>query len=342
MKVLVTGGAGFIGKNVVNELLILGHDVKVLDSLRSDVHNGKPVEFEHEVEFLHQDLRDEDKTTTALENIDGVIHLAGKVGLGVDIYDIVDYTSSNDLATAILLQSMSKKDVSRITLASSMVVYGEGFARCAIHGKVRPGVRDVETLDKKDFENKCPQCEDILKPLSVVEDDPLNPRNVYASTKLAQENLCASWVRLNRGTASAMRYHNVYGLNMPKDTPYSGVAAIFISSLKNGSVPQVYEDGGQRRDFIHVTDVAKATVKALLKHDVGFRPFNTGTGNIKTIGDMADSLTRAFDGKDPEITYKYRLGDVRHITADSTRLKTELDWEPLMSFDEGMHELAKE
>lgn len=342
MKILVTGGAGFIGQNVVRELLAQNHEVRVLDSLREDVHEGKSVVFDKEVEFLHQDLREVTKTLNALENVDAVIHLAGKVGLGVDIHDIIDYTSSNDLATAILLDAMAQKDIGKITLASSMVVYGEGYEKCPQHGKVIPSIRSLEDLQNKIFEPSCPQCQSQLSPLSSFEDDPLNPHNVYASTKLAQENLCSSWVRLTGGQAAAMRYHNVYGTSMPKDTPYSGVCAIFISSLKNGTSPQTFEDGKQRRDFINVKDVAKATIAATLKDQDGFRAYNTGSGTVRTIGDMANALSDAFNGPRPVITNKFRLGDVRHITADSTRLKNELGFAPSTSFEEGMKELVEE
>ncbi len=342
MKILVTGGAGFIGQNVVNELLIAGHSVRVIDSLRPDVHHGNEVKFSDDVNFIHEDIRNEILLPKVLNGIDHVIHLAGKVGLGVDMYDTVDYTSSNVLATAILLEEMTKQNISNITLASSMVVYGEGYSLCAEHGKVIPTQRNEDDLTKGIFEANCPMCDNELTPISVIEDDPLMPRNVYASTKLAQENLCSSWSRLTNGSVSAMRYHNVYGPKMPKDSMYSGVAAIFISSLLRDQAPKVFEDGCQRRDFIHVSDIAKATVKANLNHKSGFRAFNTGSGTIRTIGNMANELSKAFNGKAPIVTKQYRLGDVRHITADSTRLKTELDWQPEIDFEKGMKGLVDE
>jgi dTDP-L-rhamnose 4-epimerase len=338
VRVLLTGGAGFIGRAVLAELLARGHEVRVLDSLRPDVHRATPAPVP--AELVVADVRDGAALDSALVGIDAVCHLAAKVGLGVDVQDLPDYADSNDRGTAVLLAAMARAGVGRLTLASSMVVYGEGLGLCSEHGPVRPGPRAAEQLANGRFEPPCPSCGRDLGPALVDESAPLDPRNAYAATKLAQEHLAASWARVSGGSVAAMRYHNVYGPGLPRDTPYAGVAAIFLSSLRSGNAPRVFEDGGMRRDFVHVRDVASATVIALEHHDVGVRAFNVGSGTPRTVGELAAELARALAGPDPVITGEYRLGDVRHITADSTRLCAELGWRPMVEFAGGVAELA--
>lgn len=345
MRVLLTGGAGFIGGHVLRILLENGHDVRVLDSLRPDVHRPDV----HQdggwtpplgVEFRIGDVRDPVVVDQALAGMEAVIHLAAKVGLGVAIGDMPDYAASNDLGTAELLTGMARAKVSRLTLASSMVVYGEGLGLCSEHGAVTPALRRPAALEAGHFEPPCPVCGRPLGPLLVTETARLDPRNAYATSKLAQEFYAANWARATGGSVAMMRYHNVYGPGMPKDTPYAGVAAIFTSMLQAGRAPQVFEDGGQRRDFIHVSDVAAATVLACEQHDAGAAAFNVGSGTPRTVGEMAQALSRALAGPEPVVTGQYRLGDVRHITADSSRLRNELGWHPQVDFDSGMAEFA--
>jgi dTDP-L-rhamnose 4-epimerase len=272
--------------------------------------------------------------------VEAVLHLAAKVGLGVDIGDLPDYASSNDAGTAELLAGMARAGVMRLTLASSMVVYGEGMGHCPDHGAVRPGPRIETALAAGRFEPPCPVCGRPLGTSLVDESAPLDPRNAYASSKVAQEYYAANWARITGGTVAALRYHNVYGPGMPRDTPYAGVAAIFTSALRRGEPPKVFEDGRQRRDFVHVRDVAAATVLACEKHTDGVRSFNVGSGTPRTVGQMAEALAYALKGPPPVITGQYRLGDVRHITADSSRLCTDLGWRPKVDFSQGMGELA--
>ena len=341
MKILVTGGAGFIGQNVVHGLVERGHAVRVLDSLRPDVHGANSTwQPPRGVAFQKSDVRDAAAVDMALADMDHVIHLAAKVGLGVDVGDLPDYASSNDAGTAELLAGMARKNIRHLTLASSMVVYGEGEGLCAQHGAVRPAPRLESALAGGAFEPPCPICGQPLKVKLVGEDTAFDPRNGYATSKVAQELYAANWARVTGGSAAAMRYHNVYGPGMPKDTPYAGVAAIFLSSLRRGQAPTVFEDGGQRRDFIHVRDVAAATIAACEQHGEGVRAFNVGSGIPRTVGQMAASLARACEGLQPVITGRYRLGDVRHITADSSRLMDELNWRPSVDFDAGMRELG--
>jgi dTDP-L-rhamnose 4-epimerase len=340
MKTLVTGGAGFIGQHVVRELLSRGHDVRVLDSLRVDVHAGRPWTPPAGVELQVGDVRATTSVDRALAGVDAVLHLAAKVGLGVDVGDLPDYASSNDVGTAELLAAMARAGVSRLTLASSMVVYGEGIGHCAQHGAVSPAPRKQSDLMAGRFEPPCPLCGQPLTTDLVSESAPLDPRNAYASSKVAQEFYCSNWARATGGSVAAMRYHNVYGPGMPRDTPYAGVAAIFISALRRGEAPSVFEDGRQRRDFVHVRDVAAATVLACEKHVSGVRAYNVGSGTPRTVGEMARALAATLKGPDPVVTGQYRLGDVRHITADSARLREELHWHPSVDFAAGMAELA--
>jgi dTDP-L-rhamnose 4-epimerase len=293
-------------------------------------------------ELIVGDVRDAAVVDRTLLGVEAVLHLAAKVGLGVDIGDLPDYASSNDAGTAELLAGMARAGVERLTLASSMVVYGEGYALCPEHGPVRPAPRVETELARGNFEPLCPMCNCPLNTKLVDEETPLDPRNAYASSKVAQEFYASNWARVTGGSVAALRYHNVYGPGMPRDTPYAGVAAVFTSALRRGEAPRVFEDGHQRRDFVHVRDVAAATVLACEKHTIGVRAFNVGSGTPRSVGEMATALARALKGPMPVVTGQYRLGDVRHITADSSRLKEELDWRPNVNFEEGMRELARQ
>ncbi|MFI6463154.1 NAD-dependent epimerase/dehydratase family protein [Streptomyces sp. NPDC050528] len=324
MRVLVTGGAGFIGSHVVEALTARGHEAVVFD-LR-DGH----------------DVRNPQAVASALPDVDAVCHQAAMVGLGTRFGDAADYVSHNDLGTAVLLTAMADAGVRRLVLAGSMVVYGEGAYACEEHGPVRPGPRSVADLDAGRFEPRCPRCGAELAPGLVGEDAQVDPRNVYATTKLAQEHLAAAWARSTGGSAVSLRYHNVYGPRMPRDTPYAGVASFFRSALARGESPRVFEDGGQRRDFVHVRDVAAANVAALESEprEGALTAYNTGSGDPHTVGEMAHALAAAYGGPAPVVTGEYRLGDVRHITADSSRLRAELGWKADVEFTEGMREFA--
>ncbi len=351
MRVLVTGGAGFIGSHVVEALTGAGHEVRVLDALLPCVHPGgiSPLPGDPGFEFVHGDVRDAQAVDDALRGVSAVCHLAAMVGLGVDFNDAPLYAGCNDLGTAVLLAAMARAGLDRLVLASSMVVYGEGRYSCAEHGHVpTPPPRQAADLDAGRFEPRCPRCGEPLAPELVPEDAPLGPRNVYADTKLAQEHLSASWARSTGGQAVALRYHNVYGPGMPRDTPYAGVASFFRSSLEAGQAPRVFEDGAQRRDFVHVRDVAGATVAAL-KAVAGpgvhggqgtLRAYNVGSGTPRTVGQLASALADSCGGPDPVVTGEYRLGDVRHITASSERIWRELGWRACVPFAAGVAEFA--
>ena len=252
MRILVTGGAGFVGSHIADALVARGHEVRIVDALLPAAHDGAPPWLPDGAEVVHADLRDARVAVAAVDGVDAVCHQASMVGLGTDFGDVADYVAHNDLGTAQLLRALAARDFTGpVVLASSMVVYGEGRYACAEHGLVAPGPRAVADLEAGRFDPPCPRCGRALEPQSVPEDAPLDPRNVYAATKLHQEHLLSAFAREHDGIrAVALRYHNVYGPRMPRDTPYAGVASIFRSSLEAGAPPRVFEDGGQLRDFV--------------------------------------------------------------------------------------------
>jgi dTDP-L-rhamnose 4-epimerase len=342
MRLLVTGGAGFIGGHIVAALLDDGHSVRVLDALLPAAWGSSEPELDPRAEFVRGDVRDAQVVRDCLEGVDAVCHQAAMVGLGVDLADLPSYAGVNDFGTAVVLAEMARAGVGRLVLASSMVVYGEGRWRCARHGDVRPGPRSVSDLEAGRFEPRCPVCGDGLGWAAVDESAPLDPRSVYAATKVAQENLATAWQRGTGGSVVALRYHNVYGPRMPKDTPYSGVAAIFRSALERGDAPRVFEDGGQMRDFVHVTDVARANVTALGRSEPGTVVANVCSGQPHSIGDMARALAAAYGGPDPVVTGEFRLGDVRHVVASATHAAEVLGFQASVGFDAGVSAFANE
>ncbi|MFA1538373.1 NAD-dependent epimerase/dehydratase family protein [Actinomadura monticuli] len=339
MHVLVTGGAGFIGSRVAAALLAAGHRVRVVDALLPELHFGPP-RLPDGVEFVHADLRDEDAVRRALDGVDAVSHHAAMVGRGREILDARRYADCNDLGTATLLVGMVEARVERLAYASSVVVYGEGRYRCPRHGLVRPRRRTVPDLDAGRFEPRCPECGRELAAEAIEEDDPLAPAyNIYAVTKLAQENLVAAWATDTGGSASALRYHSVYGSGM-LGSSYTGVAGTFHHAVVEGRPPRVFEDGLPRRDFVHVADVADANVAALERGGPGFRAYNVGSGTPHTILDVASSLAAAAGGPPPVVTGEYRVADVRHVFASPARIMDELGWRPRVGLEAGLREFA--
>jgi dTDP-L-rhamnose 4-epimerase len=336
MRVLVTGGAGFIGREVVAALTSRGDDVVVLDSLRADVHGEDSPADER---TIVGDVRDADVVGRVLSGCDAVVHLAAKVGLGVSLADIDDYVSSNDLGTAVLLRAA---EVPHVVYASSMVVYGEGRYDCPEHGQVAPPPRLRADLEAGWFEPRCPVCATALRPGLVAEDARLDPRNVYAATKAHGEALLAAWARQTGGSATALRFHNVYGPGMPRDTPYAGVAALFRAAVERGEAPTVLEDGQQRRDFVHVTDVAQAVAAAVAAPQAtgSVTPLNIGSGVVTTVGEMAQVTSTLLAGPDPVVTGGFRLGDVRHVTASSEAAAGALGWRARVGLAEGLATLT--
>ena len=341
MRVLLTGSAGFIGSAAADVFTDADHEVVPVDLMLAEAHGEtRAPEGTHQV-----DVRDADALTELLRGCDAVCHQAAVVGAGVTVGDLPVYASHNDLGTATLLAAMHEVGVTRLVLASSMVVYGEGSYSCPEHGlHQQPPPRSRTDLDGGDFDHHCSHCGRPLEWGLVGEDARLDPRSAYAASKVAQEHYAAAWVREAGGSAVALRYHNVYGPGMPRNTPYSGVAALFRSALERGESPRVFEDGAQLRDFVHVTDVARANLAALervTQHDDAFEAFNVCSGRPVSIGDVAQLVARG-SGHDlaPEVTGQYRLGDVRHVVASPALAAETLGFRAQITPDQGLPEFA--
>jgi len=340
VRVLLTGAAGFIGSRVDAALRTAGHDVVGVDMLLPAAHGPDALLPKgcHRV-----DVRDADALAPLLDGVDVVCHQAAMVGAGVDAADAPAYGSHNDFATTVLLAQMFAAGVRRLVLASSMVVYGQGRYHCDRHGPVDPLPRRRADLDAGTFEHLCPIGGEELQWRLVDEDAALRPRSLYAASKTAQEHYALAWSEAAGGSVVALRYHNVYGPGMPRDTPYSGVAAIFRSDLEKGEPPRVFEDGGQMRDFVHVDDVAAANVAAVSSgaDPAGFAAVNVCSGRPISILQVATLLCGARGGSpSPVITGQYRSGDVRHIVADPTRAAEVLGFRAAVDPADGLREFA--
>lgn len=340
MRVLITGGAGFIGGHVATSLLDAGHEVRVVDAILPAAWGESTPRPDPRVDFVRGDVRNPREVRLCLDGVDVVCHQAAMVGLGVDLGDLPEYVGHNELGTAVLLAEMASAKIGRLVLASSMVVYGEGTWICSEHSQVAPGPRTIDHLRSGQFDPTCPYCGRPVEWGLVDESAPVDPRSVYAATKVAQEHLASAWQRGTGGSVVALRYHNVYGAMMPKDTPYSGVAAIFRSALERGEAPRVFEDGGQMRDFVHVSDVARANQLAVDAGTDGFLALNVCSGEPHTVGQMAHELARATGGPEPVLTGDYRLGDVRHVVASPDRAASVLGFRATTTFEAGVREFA--
>lgn len=340
MRVLLTGSAGFIGGAIARRLATDGHEVVGVDVMLPQAHGSLEAP-----PGTHQlDVRDAPDWVDLLRGIDVVCHQAAMVGAGTDAADLPTYATHNDLGTAALLAAMHTAGVHRLVLASSMVVYGEGRYSCSEHGLQVPPPRRADDLRTGSFENRCAVCGDELAWRLVPEDAPLDPRSSYAASKVAQEHYASAWARQAGGRVVALRYHNVYGPAMPRDTPYSGVAAMFRSSLERGESPQVYEDGAQLRDFVHVDDVARANALAIAATGDGpdgLEAYNVCSGTPVTISEVAGLVARG-SGSDllPDVTGAYRLGDVRHVVASPSRALIELGFRASIAPATGLPDFA--
>lgn len=314
MKILLTGAAGFIGGHIAIQARARGHEVISLDAFLPQAHGSGPHES---ADIAKLDLC-HDALDSVLDGVDVVCHQAAMVGNGVDAQDLPLYADNNEVGTARLLAAMSRAGVDNLVLASSMVVYGDGRYTCPTDGDVPPAIRRDEDLAEGRYDPRCPVCDGDISWHEVTEDAPFLPRTSYAASKVAQEHYAGAWCTLEGARAIALRYHNAYGPGMPADTPYSGVAAIFRSSIARGEAPKVFEDGEQMRDFVHVSDIARANVLAIEQvgeHPSGVTPYNIASGHPFAIGRMASVLAAAAGGKEPVNTGEYRRFDVRHVVA---------------------------
>jgi dTDP-L-rhamnose 4-epimerase len=342
LRILVTGGAGFIGSHLVDRLIEIGHDVTALDNLESQVHDRQPDYMNPKATYVFGNLKDDIERREALEDAEVVFHLAALVGVGQSMYDIARYTDTNTVGTAVLLEDILKsKTVKKLVVASSMSVYGEGSYKCENCGVIHPPLRPEEQLRQAQWEMKCHSCNKISSPVPTNEQKPLSPTSVYAVTKRTQEELCLSVGRAYGLPTVALRYFNVYGPRQSLSNPYTGVAAIFSSRIKSKSPLIVFEDGLQTRDFISVHDIVDASILVMENSRADYEAFNVGTGRPLSIVDVANTLVALYGSKaKPKITHEFRAGDIRHCFADMTKIR-KLGFSPSVSFENGMRELAQ-
>lgn len=343
-RILITGGAGFIGSHLADELLREGYRVRVLDPLLPQVHgeNAKrPAYLDPDVELLRGYVEDAELIHDALYGVDAVYHLAAKVGVGQSMYDINGYTTTNNAGTAVLLEALLKKPIERLVVASSMSIYGEGLYRDS-NGALVPGpIRSIDQLKARDWEPR-DSAGHPLTPVATPETKEPNLASVYALSKFDQERMCLLVGRAYGIPTVALRFFNVYGPRQSLSNPYTGVLAIFASQLLNDNAPVVFEDGHQRRDFVNVRDIARACRLALEAPKAADQVFNIGSGRNFTILEIAERLSRILN-KDipPEIAQRYRVGDIRHCFADITRAREVLGYQPQVTFEDGLSELAE-
>lgn len=347
-RVLVTGGAGFIGSHTVDLLVKRGYKVRVFDNLEPQVHGenaGVPDYLNPEAEFIQGDVLDQDALRKALDGCDAVVHDAAMVGVGQSQYQVARYTQVNALGTAVLLDLLvnEKTGVNRLLVASSMSIYGEGLYRRPSDGKIiAPGLRPEAQMAQHDFEVRDPETGEALEPVPTPETKPLNCTSYYALGKKDQEEYCLLASKIHKLSATACRFFNVYGTRQSLSNPYTGAAAIFASRIKNGNPPLIYEDGMQSRDFISVHDVVEAKVFLLENPEADGEVYNVGRGEPTSIGDVARILCRLMGRGDlePALPGTFRAGDIKHCYADATKLRT-LGWEPKVSMEDGFRELVE-
>lgn len=343
-KILITGGAGFIGSHLADELLSKGYSVRVLDNLSEQVHGSghkRPDYLNHDVDLQIGDVRDKFAVKKALQGVDAVFHLAAMVGVGQSMYQIKEYTDVNNVGTAVLMEALIDSPVEKVVTASSMSIYGEGLYTDTSGKRYQNCQRNLSDLKKGVWELQDSQGE-MLSPVHTPESKSPNLSSVYALSKYDQERLTLITGKAYNFKATALRFFNVYGTRQALSNPYTGVLAIFASRLLNNNAPMIFEDGNQKRDFIHVKDVARACRLAMETSDANGEVFNIGSGNTYSIDFIATELARVM-GKDikPEITGKYRVGDIRHCFADTTKAKEILGFKPEVQFEDGLKELAQ-
>jgi dTDP-L-rhamnose 4-epimerase len=342
-RVLVTGGAGFIGSYVTELLLNTGYSVRILDNFSPQIHrNGeRPDYLSEEAELVVGDICDREMVQHSLKDVDYVIHLAASVGVGQSMYEIVSYTQVNDVGTAVLLEALAKRPVKRLVCASSMSIYGEGLAQRPNGEEIAPAERSAEQLRKSVWELQDENGEAVV-PLPTPETKQPLLSSIYALNKYNQERICLIAGRAYGIPTVALRFFNVYGPRQALSNPYTGVLAIFAARLLNGRPPLVFEDGEQKRDFVHVRDVARACLLALENENCMGEVFNVGSGESRTIFSIGRELAEAMGRGEikPHVVGKYRAGDIRHCFADIRKIRSELGFSPQIAFAEGVAELA--
>jgi len=353
MKILITGGAGFIGSHIADALIKQGHAVRLYDNLTPQVHTQIPEYLNKEAEFIEGDIRNRDELAKAVKDMEVIFHEAAAVGVAQSMYQIHKYTDVNALGTANLLDILAneKHRVQKLIVAASMSEYGEGAYRCEDCGIVYPKQRKVEALQQRQWEMSCPNCSKPAKPVATNENKPLQPTSIYAISKQIQEQMCLCVGEAYNIPVVALRYFNVYGTRQSLNNPYTGVMAIFSSRILNNNPPLIFEDGLQTRDFVHVSDIVQANLLAMnsdlsaCEHAQAGKAngqiFNVGTGQAVTILEIAELLISAMQSDlKPEIVNKFRVGDIRHCFADISKIRETLGFEPKVSLNDGIKELV--
>jgi dTDP-L-rhamnose 4-epimerase len=346
-KILILGGAGFIGSHLVDNLISLGHEVIVYDNLEPQVHgliSNPPEYLAKNIEFVYGDIRDKDKLKKVVQDVDIIYHLAAMVGVGQSMYQIEKYYDVNIQGTAKLCDILVNEEhnVKKLIVASSMSTYGEGGYSCDNCGVIYPRIRKKTQLERKEWEIICKNCGGIAKPIPTTEDKPQDCTSIYALTKKEQEKMSLLIGDTYGIDTIALRLFNVYGSRQALSNPYTGVCAIFSTRLLCGNSPIIYEDGNQTRDFVHVNDICQALILSMEKVNARNDVFNVGTGIPIKIVDIAKILAEEINPEiQPMITHNFRFGDIRHCFSDISKIKAKLDYKPKYSFKEGVKELIE-
>lgn len=342
-KILITGGAGFIGLNLSLKLLTKGYKITILDNLSDQVHGKNaelPLDLKDKVTFIKGDVRNKNDWRKALLGQDIIIHLAAETGTGQSMYEISKYSEVNIGGTANMLDILvnEKHSIEKIVLASSRAIYGEGKYICKKCGVVYPNNRENEDMKTGDFSVKCPKCNnDKIKLLATDEQSLINPISIYAITKYTQENLISVTCEVLKIPYVILRYQNVYGPGQSLINPYTGILSIFSTRIINGNDIDIFEDGMESRDFVYIDDVVDATIVGIEKKEADYEIFNVGSGNNINILEVARTLKNAYNSKvNIEISGNYRMGDIRHNYADITKIKKKLGYKPKINFKEGI------
>lgn len=346
MKILVTGGAGFIGSFLVDELVKKGHAVTIYDNLEPQVHHGKiPDYLNKKTKFIKADICNKRELDNALDEIEIVFHKAAMVGVGQSMYEIKKYTKVNTYGTAVLLDLIVNKHrdhIKKLIVAASMSEYGEGLYNCKKCGKVKPTLRSEQQLKLQQWELRCLNCDSVLIPIPTSEDTLLSNSSIYAINKRDQEEMCLLIGKSFNIPTVALRYFNVYGPRQSLSNPYTGVAAIFISRIKAGKNPTIFEDGTQSRDFVSVHDIVDANLAVMNNKKADYQVFNVGSGNKITIAQLGKLLINLLNPKlKLEITSQFRKGDIRHCFSDIAKIKSEIGWAPKVKLKNGLRELIE-
>jgi dTDP-L-rhamnose 4-epimerase len=346
-RVLITGGAGFVGSHLADALAAAGHQVVLFDNLEPQVHGAgvsRPAYLDPAHELVHGDVRDPEALAPLVRAADVVFHLAAMVGVGQSMYQMRRYTDVNAMGMATLLEVLAEQRgrVRKLLVASSMSIYGEGAYRCPTHNQQAPRLRPAAQLSAGDWEMRCPHCQAVLEPVPTDEDKPLYPTSIYAITKRDHEEMAQAFGHAYELPAVALRFFNIYGSRQALSNPYTGVAAIFCGRMLDGQVPRIYEDGRQMRDFVHVGDIVQACCLAMDSAAADYQVLNVGTGRPTSVLQVAEVLARELGfAAPPEIVLQFRAGDVRHCYADISRISRLLGYTPRRTFEDGVHELVE-